>query len=116
MKYLDIYNKLKSHITSGKYDSKKRLPHIRELADIHSTSHKTISKVIKILEMEGLVKGIPSKGIFISIPEKRHIYAASRKTPVVAVLNSARLRAITSSPHNSSILWGVEEGGHFQLG
>ena len=62
--YLKIYNDLKEKILKNYFDNNK-LPSIRALSKKYLVSSRTISKSLEILEMNGYINIIPSKGIYI---------------------------------------------------
>ena len=65
MKYIQLYNELKSEIESGKYPSGSRIPNTRELMANKNLSLATVVKAVKMLEAEGLIRRVKSKGTFV---------------------------------------------------
>jgi DNA-binding LacI/PurR family transcriptional regulator len=65
MKYLDLYSKLKAEIDNGTYTPGSNIPHTNDLIKKYKLSLTTISKAVKLLEREGYVKRIKSKGTFV---------------------------------------------------
>ena len=65
MRYLSIYNKLRKDILEGIYPPSAQLPHLTQLALTLCCSRGTIKRAIRLLQEEGLVVGIRSKGTFV---------------------------------------------------
>jgi len=63
-KYIVISEKLEEAITSGVY--KNRLPGIYKLSEHYETTHRTMSKALRLLEEKGLVSVNGTRGTFIS--------------------------------------------------
>lgn len=65
MIYTDLYSKIKKDIETGIYKPGERIPHTKELVATYKISQTTVSKAVKLLEQEGLVRRIKSKGTFV---------------------------------------------------
>lgn len=65
MKHIDIYNKLKGAIQNNTYPVGTRIPHTLELMDIFKVSKTTIDAAVRLLEQDGLIKRIQSKGTYV---------------------------------------------------
>lgn len=65
MKYIELYNELKSAIESGLFPAGGRIPNTRVLMEEKSLSLATVVKAVKMLEAEGLIKRVKSKGTFV---------------------------------------------------
>lgn len=68
MSYLKIAEDLTARIKSGEYPAGSQLPTYNELADLYSVSFSTITRVIGVLRLTGVVVGVPGRGTFV--PEK----------------------------------------------
>jgi GntR family transcriptional regulator of arabinose operon len=107
VKYLKIYNELKSEIIAGKYAPGSKLAHTPELIKRFGVSGQTIRHARKLLEMEGLVKGIPSRGTFVQKTSEPHLFSLSRKIEKVGLLSLNRV-SVLSSPYFANIYRGIE--------
>ncbi|MBL8025822.1 MAG: GntR family transcriptional regulator [Fibrobacteres bacterium] len=65
MIYIDLYKRLKTDIETGKIKPGHRIPFTTELVATYHISQTTVSKAVKQLEEEGLVRRIKSKGTFV---------------------------------------------------
>ncbi|OGJ85957.1 MAG: hypothetical protein A2268_03525 [Candidatus Raymondbacteria bacterium RifOxyA12_full_50_37] len=65
MKYLSIYKKLRKDILGNIYPPSTQMPHLIQLAQILNCSPGTIKSAMRLLQQEGLVVGIRSKGTFV---------------------------------------------------
>lgn len=63
-KYLELAEKIKSGIVSGRY--KSRLPGVFRLAEELDASHITISKALKQLASDGIVTIVDKKGTYVT--------------------------------------------------
>jgi DNA-binding LacI/PurR family transcriptional regulator len=109
MKYLEIYNKIKEDIVSGKYPENTRLPFTKELIKKYGVSSRTVQHAMKILQLDGLVKGVPSKGTFVRKRKDSHLYSASRKELRVVVLTPQSITGAMVASYFNNIFWGVEK-------
>jgi DNA-binding LacI/PurR family transcriptional regulator len=65
-KYDQVLSKMKQDIFDGRYET--YLPGVRVLADTYSANFKTVNRVMKLLEDEGLLKNLAGTGRLI-LPE-----------------------------------------------
>jgi DNA-binding GntR family transcriptional regulator len=86
MKYLEIYQKLKTGVETGKYPLNSMLPKSPDLAREYGVSLQTIQKARKLLEMEGYLKGIPSKGTLVINKNQIHHYFVKSKSHKIGIL------------------------------
>lgn len=66
--YLQLAGLLRSQIESGEIEAGSMLPSLRRLTEEHQVSRMTAERAVEILRTEGLVRGIPGKGVYV-IPE-----------------------------------------------
>ena len=78
MKKDRIYKIIKQNIISGHYKEGDKLPTEFECMDIYDVSRDTVRNAFRMLEDEGFLKRVKSKGTFVKLPEtpseKRTIY------------------------------------------
>lgn len=78
MKKDRIFKTIKQSIISGQYKEGDKLPTEFECMEIYGVSRDTIRNAFKMLESEGFLKRVKSKGTFVQLPdipsEKRTIY------------------------------------------
>jgi len=70
LKYFKIYNDIKNKIITYKMPSGTQLLGVRELMQHYTVSYNTISKALKQLEKDNLIRREHGKGIFVE--QKRH--------------------------------------------
>ncbi len=64
--YLQIVDQIKEHVALGILHPKDQLPSIRELASFLGINPNTVKKAYEILESEGIIRSLSTKGCFIS--------------------------------------------------
>jgi len=64
--YIEIFNKYKNDIISGKYKTNEKLPSYREIANKYNISRMTANKVIHELVVSGLAYNLRGVGTFVS--------------------------------------------------
>ena len=69
MKKDRIYKQIKQNIISGNLRDGDKLPTEFECMDIYQVSRDTVRGAFKLLEKEGYIKRVKSKGTFICVPE-----------------------------------------------
>jgi GntR family transcriptional regulator of arabinose operon len=109
LKYLEVYNKIRADIISGKYAPHTKLPHITELIQIFKVSNRTIQHAVRLLAEEKLVKGIPSKGTYVQDIKTKYLYGTSAGVSNTAVLISNYLCNMIKLPYFVKIFTGIEE-------
>ena len=65
IKYLGIYNDIKSSIEDGKIKAGEKLPSENELMEKYQVSRDTIRKALDLLEEDGYIHKIKGKGSYI---------------------------------------------------
>lgn len=68
MKKDKIYKKIKQDIISGNYKEGDKLPTEFECTDIYNVSRDTVRNAFKMLEDEGFIERVKSKGTFVHLP------------------------------------------------
>ncbi|MEV1073087.1 winged helix-turn-helix domain-containing protein [Micromonospora parva] len=56
---------LASRIRSGEYAPGDKLPSYAELSKLYSIAVTTVQKDIRVLEFQGLVVGVPGRGVYV---------------------------------------------------
>ena len=69
MKKNRIYKEIKQNIISGNLKEGDKLPTEFECMDIYNVSRDTVRGAFKLLENDGFIKRVKSKGTFIQLPE-----------------------------------------------
>jgi GntR family transcriptional regulator len=64
--YRQLAAYLRQRIVSGEYPAGRRLPPIMELIAESGLSQKTVQRALRVLEDEGLVVIVPSRGTFVT--------------------------------------------------
>ncbi len=64
--YSQIVEQIKGHVALGILHPKDQLPSIRELASFLGINPNTVKKAYEILESEGIIRSLSTKGCFIS--------------------------------------------------
>jgi DNA-binding LacI/PurR family transcriptional regulator len=82
----------------------------------YHVSKKTINRAIGLLEAEGLVRGVPSQGVFVRDPEKYHVHRPPAHQPRMAVLCPRNTAGAMISPYFNQIYFGVERSIEDQKG
>jgi DNA-binding GntR family transcriptional regulator len=57
---------VRERITSGEYPAGRRIPALIELTAESGLSPKTVQRALRVLEEEGLVVTVPSRGTFVT--------------------------------------------------
>ncbi|KRN99896.1 GntR family transcriptional regulator [Companilactobacillus kimchiensis] len=88
----DIYQELKTRVTSGKYNIKMRLPTEDALIDEFHVSRYAVRKAIKQLSDEGLVYSVKGKGVVVleQTPQSQEINLSLEKIDGLQALNNAQ--------------------------
>ena len=68
--YLQIMDKIKLKIISGKYRSGEKLPSVRELAQEAGVNPNTMQRALFELEREGLIFSVRTSGRFVTEDEQ----------------------------------------------
>ena len=63
--YLQLADLLRAGITSGEIEAGSMLPSLRRLTEEHQVSRMTAERAVEMLRNEGLVRGIPGKGVYV---------------------------------------------------
>ncbi|OGS37688.1 MAG: hypothetical protein A2293_07555 [Elusimicrobia bacterium RIFOXYB2_FULL_49_7] len=79
MKYISLFNTLKAEISNGTFPSGTHIPHTAELLKQYHVSLTTVVKAVKLLEKQGLVKRIKSKGTFVLDEGQRNLMGYQKK-------------------------------------
>jgi DNA-binding GntR family transcriptional regulator len=66
--YIQLADLLRAAITSGEYAGGTFLPSLKQLTEQHEVSRMTAERAVERLRSEGLVRGIPGKGVYV-LPE-----------------------------------------------
>jgi GntR family transcriptional regulator len=66
--YLQLADLLRGQIQSGQIPAGSMLPSLRMLTEEHEVSRMTAERAVGLLRAEGLVRGIPGRGVYV-IPE-----------------------------------------------
>ena len=66
--YIQLADLLRAGITSGEYAAGSMLPSLSRLTQEHEVSKMTAERAVERLRNEGLVRGIPGKGVYV-VPE-----------------------------------------------
>lgn len=69
MKKDRIYKEIKQNIISGRLKEGEKLPTEFECMNIYSVSRDTVRGAFRLLENEGFIKRVKSKGTFIQLPD-----------------------------------------------
>ncbi len=69
MKKDRIYKQIKQNIISGTLKEGEKLPTEFECTELYSVSRDTVRNAFKMLENEGFIKRVKSKGTFVCLPE-----------------------------------------------
>ena len=69
--YLQIIERMKVDIVSGKYESGDKLPAVRDLAMEAGVNPNTVQKSYAELERQGLVQSERTSGRFVSIDDQK---------------------------------------------
>ncbi len=64
MKYIKLYNDIKSSIRNGDFSSVNKLPEMEEMVKKYGVSITTVFRAIQLLKREGLVRAVRGKGLF----------------------------------------------------
>ncbi|OGJ93361.1 MAG: hypothetical protein A2487_10610 [Candidatus Raymondbacteria bacterium RifOxyC12_full_50_8] len=108
IKYLDIYTRLKEEIESGRYPVNTLLPTSIELSHIYGVSLQTVQKARRLLEVEGLLKGIPAKGTLVTSKTMVHHYYPKSKTPRIGLLAPYMPSAMVGNTYLAGIVQGMQ--------
>jgi GntR family transcriptional regulator len=68
--YRQMAEDLASRIRSGEYPPGSKLPSYAELSKLYSIAVTTVQKGIRVLEFQGLVVGVPGRGVYVREDEK----------------------------------------------
>ena len=110
MKYLCIYNEIKKGIASGRYQPQVQLPQVIELAKTFGVAKGTVEHALKLLQKEGLIRGVKSKGCYVCKPSESHLfYTSTPPFSKVGVLTVRPLGGMFASSYFSSMFKGIDE-------
>lgn len=65
IKYLSIYEYLKSRILLNEFEKYKKLPSENELSSLFNVSRNTVRRSLDMLASEGLISSVHGKGVFV---------------------------------------------------
>jgi DNA-binding LacI/PurR family transcriptional regulator len=65
MKYIALYNSIKTAIKNGEFDGSNKLPEMQELVQRYSVSITTVFRAVQLLKKEGIIHAVRGKGLFI---------------------------------------------------
>jgi DNA-binding LacI/PurR family transcriptional regulator len=85
MKYLTLFNNLEKDIENGVYPVGSLIPHTKDLIEKYGVSLTTVSRAVKLLQRQGYVNRIKSKGTFV-LDWKKRDYLELRKPDRVGLL------------------------------
>jgi DNA-binding LacI/PurR family transcriptional regulator len=108
MKYLDVYNSLKQSIEKKVYPPGTHIPHTHDLIKQFKVSLTTIVKAVKLLENEGLVKRIKSKGTYV-LEKGVQMSLAYKKADKIGLLFNGFLMEAMAGLHLVNASKGIEE-------
>jgi DNA-binding GntR family transcriptional regulator len=69
--YEQIADILRAQIMRGELKPGQRVPSVMKLADAYDVSRPTAQRALDVLKREGLVKGRPGWGTFVSEPPRQ---------------------------------------------
>jgi DNA-binding LacI/PurR family transcriptional regulator len=104
-KYQQIAEQLRHQIAEGKLKPNDRLPSITELISEHGVSLHTIEKAHGVLEMDGLIRREPGRGIFVDPPR------ANAQTGFLAYF-STDYHITRNIPYHATIQQGIRQAVH----
>lgn len=64
--YQQLAGLIRAQIRSGEYRPRTAIPSITVLAAEHGVSVVTVQQAIDVLKREGLVQGVPGKGVYVT--------------------------------------------------
>lgn len=67
--YRQMAEDLAARIRSGEYPPGSKLPSYAELSKLYSIAVTTVQKGIRVLEFQGLVVGVPGRGVYVKEDE-----------------------------------------------
>lgn len=92
--YFQIAEDLKKRITGGEFKPGEKLPPIRELAKIYSTTTVTVSNAIRELDISGLVERSRGSGVYVRKKDDNSFFPAQElKKIFVSILESEGAKA-----------------------
>ena len=107
MKYLELYSTLKSHILTGKDPINSKLPNTKELIEQYNVSLTTVNNAMKLLEKEGFIKRVRSRGTFV-IRDKENTYLESQKSKRVGFILPGNISWFMFSHYARQAFRGIE--------
>lgn len=75
--YKQLRNSIKQAILEGKLKPDTQLPSVRELAEKCNLNTNTVAKVLRELQMMGLVYSRRGTGVFVAAPESRAVFGSN---------------------------------------
>jgi GntR family transcriptional regulator len=66
--YAQLAALLRGQIQSGQIPAGSMLPSLRQLTEEHGISRMTAERGVEVLRAEGLVRGLPGRGVYV-VPE-----------------------------------------------
>ena len=117
-KYQQIYDELRTAITSGAYQDGNRMPSEAELVKRFGTSRLTVARALKELQLAGLVYRRAGSGTYVKLAEKAqsHVFGLLipdlGQTEIFEPICQGMMRAQQGRKH--SLLWGnsLAESNH----
>ncbi|MFH0920201.1 MAG: GntR family transcriptional regulator [Fibrobacterota bacterium] len=109
MKYLSIYNRLKSDIQAGRYPVQTRLPFVVNLMKQFNAGRCTVQHALNLLTAEGLVKGVRSCGIYVRGQNEIPLFARSGQISRVGILSPFLTIAGIGNSYFYDICAGMED-------
>ena len=64
--YQQLATLIRSQIQSGELAPRTAIPSITTLAGEHDVSVVTVQQALDVLKREGLVRGVPGKGVYVA--------------------------------------------------
>src|SRR3989339_268830 len=107
MKYLLLYQKLKQAIGTGFYPTGKRIPHTHELVKKYSVSLTTVTRAVTLLQDEGLIRRVKSKGSFV-LKQKSDDYIAYHRRERIGLLIDGKISKFMDMHFFRQIFEGME--------
>ncbi|OGJ86543.1 MAG: hypothetical protein A2268_07435 [Candidatus Raymondbacteria bacterium RifOxyA12_full_50_37] len=109
MKYIHLYELLKKEILEQKFAPGAKLPPINHLITDLKASYVTVRHALKLLQQEGLIKGVRSKGTFVRDLSGFAPFPQEKERYRVAVLTPEQLSRSMTEPYFNKIFWGIED-------
>jgi len=124
-KYQQIAEQLRHQIAEGTLKPNDRLPSITELISEHGVSLHTIEKAHGVLELEGLIRREPGRGIFVDPPRQKAQtgflayfspnYHITRNIPYHTIIQQSIRQAVYKAGKYLTIVEDPREFPHWNL-